>query len=636
MRPKQALHEYVLMRLLEFVTVAERYSQTRHSQYDAIERLWLNYVSPDELGPEGQPKTPNKRAVVVPFTYAACQTVVSHIYGAFSSRPVLLPLRAVAPENDRRAEALEAVLEAKHVRDLTSVRLRALIEHGVKYGQGRFQSNWQTERESVIETLEVPLAGMLGMPWPMYQRIKRRTERVKREGPVNLNIPARDYMPDPRVPGWNPQAGEFVCVRTVKSKSYVTGKQRQGVYFNTGDIGVATADRPSTGRDSVPNQSDLAGPEAYPASDPPVTLYQLEVRLVPADWKAEDGRALGSKRTEEIWLFTIANKAVVIQAEPMPNRHGQFRVATVDAAIDVDALFSPSFPEITQGMQEYSDFALNSRMANIRMGLLMAFLYNPEFVEEDDVYSQQPGIRMRVKPEAVGRLRSLSEAIHQLPVNDITQGLLQDIAAAGGMIEQTLGATSALQGMPTATARSATEMQGVIRGGQMRVAEIAALMWAQGVVPWGMLEISDAQQFLSEQGYVRLTGDARRRWPGAGDGRVMVGPDEIQGEVEISPVDLRMPVDPQAEGRMWMGLAMAVTKDARLNARYDAVEMFEEGARKLGAVNIGDFINQQPMQTQVMPDEQVIDQAERGNLVPQPGAGSPFEALLQSAGMGAG
>jgi hypothetical protein len=637
MRPAMPLHQYCLRRLNGMIDMAIRYTQTRHDQYTAIEQLWLNYVDPDELAADGSPKSPNKRAVVIPFTYASCQTIVSHIYGSYTSRPVLLPLRAIPPEHDRAAEALEAVLERKHLHDLSSVRLRCWIEDATKYGQGRFQSAWDTQREKVMETLRVPLAGMLGMQaspeWPMYGSIQRESERVKKEGPINLNIPPRDYLPDPRVPGWDPQAGEFVAVRTVKSKGYLKRRQRENVYFNVDQVSGTGDSREGTGRELVPSMSDLAGMEAWPADDPPTLLHQLEVRLVPADWKADDGSTLGSSQSEQIWLFTIANKATIIQAEPMPNRHGRFRVAVMDAAIDVHGLFSPSYPEIVRGVQEYADYAFNSRMANIRMGLLMAFLYDPELVEEDDVYSTQAGLRLRIKPDSKKPYRSLSEAIHQMPVSDFTQGLLTDIAASGGMIEQTLGAVAALQGKETPGSRSATEMAGIIRSAQNRVGQVGALMWDQGVVPWAMMEISDAQQFMSEGGYVRLSGDARRRWAAETGGRVMVGPDEIQGEIEIAPVDVTMPVDPQAEGALWLKLAMGVAKDARLSARYDAEEMFEEGARKLGAANIDDFKRQNPVEAQVMPDEQVMDQVQRGNLVPQQAPEDPMAALMAAAGM---
>jgi hypothetical protein len=649
MRPGQPLHQYVLTRLLEFIDLSEGELKTRHQAYEELELLWLNYVSPDQVGADGQPKNPNKRAIVVPFTYAACQTLISHIYSAYTSRSVLLPLRATDPRNDRAAESLEAVLEQKHTRNVMSVRMYAWIQDALKYGQGRVSGQWRTEREQVVETLEAPLANILGM-WPAFGRAERTTERVKADGPETRNIAPRDYLPDPRVPSWDPQAGEFICVRTVRGMQHLRQQQRAGIYFNVDRLRGGGAEGIDRGaQDRAQNMPSLADPGKWPSSDQPQTLHQVEVRLCPADWKTSDGKALGKSLAPEIWVFTVANKATIIQAEPMPNRHGQFRVAVTDGAVDVHALLGPSYPEIVRGVQDYADFAINSRIANVRMGLYMAFLYDPSMIEEEDIYSAQPGLRMRLKPDAA-RPASLAQAITQLDVRDVTAGLMRDLGLAGNMIQQTLGAVNILQGVAEQEKRTATEMGGAYQSARTRVGQVGALMWDQGVAPWGLMEISDAQQFLSQASYYRLGGAAARR---SGEPRALIGPEDIQGEIEISPVDVTMPADRTAEGALWLKLATEVAGNERLNARLDFVEMFEEGARKLGAVNIDDFRRAQeqgpqaiqallqalaqgaarnPMQATVMPDEAVMEQAHRGNLIPESAPeGGAGAALIREA-----
>ena len=52
----------------------------------------------------------------------------------------------------------------------------------------------------------------------------------------------------------------------------------------------------------------------------------------------------------------------------------------------------------------------------------------------------------------------------------------------------------------------------------------------------------------------------------------------------------------------------------------DTVRVFKHIARELGAKNVNDFIRQQPMQSQVMPDEEVDKQVQAGNLRPVGGA----------------
>ena len=357
------------------------------------------------------------------------------------------------------------------------------------------------------------------------------------------------------------------------------------------------------------------------------------MRRCPGDWKAEDETTVAPRLTPEVWAFTVANRSTVIQAERIPNRHGKFRVAVMDGALDAHALLSPSHVEIVRGVQEYCDFAYNSRMANIRLGLLQALVYNPELVEEEDIFTTQAGMRIRLKPGVDGRIRSMQEAVQQLPVQDVTAQLVNDVGLSGQLIQKALGVTDTLHGEVSPVARSATEMSGVIQSARTRVGQLGSLMWDQGVTPWGMLEISDAQQFMSEEGYFRLSGKHSRHWPNAQHGRSLIGPRDIQGEIEIAPVDVTMPINPMAEGQLWMQLAMQVAQNQRLDARYNSEEMFEEGARRLGASNIQDFRRSlPPMGVNVMPDERLVSQVQQGNLIPQPAAANPLAALLQAGG----
>jgi hypothetical protein len=276
----------------------------------------------------------------------------------------------------------------------------------------------------------------------------------------------------------------------------------------------------------------------------------------------------------------------------------------------------------------------------------MAFLYDPRYVEEADIYAAQPGLRMRVRADQFGNApKSLSEIVHQLHVHDVTAGFWNDIGLQSQVVKQALGAPDVMQGMPAPGGHTATEMGGVIQHARTRAGQLAARMWGQGMVQLGKLEVSDAQQFLSQPDYYQLADAAtrRREHPLAEDGRALVGPEQVQGRIEVAPVDVTSPMRREELGEMWMRLAMTVAQNEILSAKYDADEMFEEAARLLGAKNIRDFKRRLTLPdlllTRVVPDEQVIEQADRGNLIPLGADGhadGPTAALMQAAFQAAG
>ena len=65
---------------------------------------------------------------------------------------------------------------------------------------------------------------------------------------------------------------------------------------------------------------------------------------------------------------------------------------------------------------------------------------------------------------------------------------------------------------------------------------------------------------------------------------------------------------------MWSQVLQIVGANPLLAQQFDVVRIFEHFASLAGAKNISDFTK--PMQAQVMPDEQVAQMAQAGNVVP--------------------
>ena len=86
-------------------------------------------------------------------------------------------------------------------------------------------------------------------------------------------------------------------------------------------------------------------------------------------------------------------------------------------------------------------------------------------------------------------------------------------------------------------------MGGVIQHARTRSGQLGARMWGQGMVQLGKLEISDAQQYMGEPGYYRLSGDAARRWEDVdpGEDRALIVSCSYD-DSRIVPLPDRMPM----------------------------------------------------------------------------------------------
>jgi hypothetical protein len=639
MRPDQDLHKAVERRLEAVLRAARDKAQPRLESFDTLELLYLQYADPAALAEDGSPKNPHPRSIVVPYSLAAVQTCVSHWYTAWTMRTPWMSLRSLNPARDRAAEALEAVLDANHMEDLTNVKLWALLLDSAKWGQGRLGTSWRSTHQEMLETYQVPAPGLLGMLLPP-QTVEQTVLRLSSEGQVNQVINPRCYFPDPNVPGWDPQGGNYVAIKSRRSISDLWRRQQEGDYFNIDHLlkkqlpyGDTTTD---VGRlEEVPGQTDLA--RNYPTGQEDLAfrdVYTIYIWIMPRYWRTDGGQSLGNRTAPELWVFSKVGN-VIIQAQPLEMNHGKFPIAAINSQLDVHTLFPPGDLEVIQGLQEHADFLYNSRQAQLRLGVYGALFYDPKVFEEADLLSSRPGIRARLRP---GRPAGpISQFIHELNTSDTSSSYYQDLGFQGAMIEKALGAVDILQGIPARGERSATEMSGVLQNAQTRAGARGSVMFNQGMIPFGRMEISDAQQFMSKERWVRLTENAAKKW-GLQDPRALISPDVIQdpnGELYVVPAPPNAPTNRSAMGQMWLAFAVQIAQDPLLSQQFDAVAMLKEGARLSGARNIEEFVKQPPTEVTVMPDEQVLAETERGNLRPMAaGGGNPFEQLLSAIGAG--
>jgi hypothetical protein len=94
-----------------------------------------------------------------------------------------------------------------------------------------------------------------------------------------------------------------------------------------------------------------------------------------------------------------------------------------------------------------------------------------------------------------------------------------------------------------------------------------------------------------------------------------IGPADIQGFYDFIPVDGTLPVDRYAQANLWQQLLGQVRNFPQIMAGYNMGGIFEWIAQLAGLKNIGQF------RIQISPDQQLMLQAQAGNVVPMGGQG---------------
>lgn len=195
----------------------------------------------------------------------------------------------------------------------------------------------------------------------------------------------------------------------------------------------------------------------------------------------------------------------------------------------------------------------------------------------------------------------------QIPVTDITGNNIKDMQLMERMIQQVTGVTDNIMGMVNPGGRkTATEVRTSSSAGANRLKTQAEYFSAMGWSELAKKMLSNTQQRYDQEQKFRIVGDLVEN----ADPFVNVTPEKIAGAYDFVPVDGTLPVDRFAQANLWRQIFADLRQFPQLQAEFDMARVFSYVAKLAGAKNFDRF------KVQTMPDEQVQDQVQRGNLVP--------------------
>jgi hypothetical protein len=386
-----------------------------------------------------------------------------------------------------------------------------------------------------------------------------------------------------------------------------------------------------------------------------VDLDVFVIRIVPKDYE------LSGSTLPEKYVIVLANDAVAIRARPYEHEHDELPCAVMELTPDQHPYATPGIVEHVEDLQDYLSWLWNSHAQNVRKTLNNQFIVDPSMVEIQDLLTPQPGLLARLRREAQGRPGALEAALKQLPVVDVTKGHLGDMDMVISMIQRVAAAPENLQGILASNDRTLGEQQMAVTAAQGRLKMEAQLGWLQGMTRVTHQRISNIQQYMDEDRWIQIIGTYPRALGVSADQKFLrVGPDEIQGQFTYAQPDMIIRQDEHmlmAMREIWM----AVAQEPELRARFDLVKLFEPMAQMAGIKNLEDYTRETPAASgqvpvpgmpavglpggppggmppgvptpvgpttprgpvrgavpRVMPDEQVMQQVQKGNLIGVP------------------
>lgn len=605
-----ATHRKIADRLRDRVRRGESSISGRLDQWEKNEEQYLAYMPAkvnDSLREgarrEGEPQY---TTIEIPYSYAILLTAHTYITSTLLARNPVQQVTGRHGESQQGEAAIEALLDYQLNVGGHLVPMYIWTLDALKYGIGIMGYYWDEEEVKTSKIVKRPKK-FLGIEIPGSMETTHEEETtIGYQGTRAYNVRPQDFLTDPSYPANQFQKGDF-CARYVEIPwlDIRDDSGDSGKYFNVEELKKQRRGSTPFSRKRSSSQVRLPGENELGLSGLDddneggiVHAYEIFVRLVPRDWN------LGGSTRSEKWVFTFAEDAVVIAAQPLGYYHDKYPFEVMEQEIDGHAAFARSMLETTKPLNDTLTWLLNTHFYNVRKSLNDQFIADPSRVVMKDLTDPNPGRIIRLKPSAYGT--DIRAAVMQLPVQDITRANLQDAQLVQDMIQRVTGVNDSLMGMVNSGRKTATEVRSSTTFGINRLKTVTEYMSALGMGPWTQQIIQTTQQLYDQDRKYKIVGDLAQ----FGDKYLNVTPEQIAGFFDYVPVDGTLPVDRFAQVNLWQNLMGQAAAVPAIMAQYDFAKIFAFVAQLAGLKNINQF------KVQVMPDATMQNAVQAGNSVP--------------------
>lgn len=641
-----SLHQKVLNRLTWRLKLSQDSMTNRYPEWDRVDeqvRLFMNLDDGARAGDKShiynidgsmKREMPFTRSIVIPVSYVILSVRLSQLMAIIMGQKPMWPLEGRGPEDVTPSRMMEACLDydMEQCRGLLSVF--QFLQDAEKYGMGILYDTWTEEygwkMNNSVNAQSRPFFQALNFN-PQDFRVWDAVKEYNEWTPVD----PFNFWPDPRVSRADIQKGEFCGHRF--ERSYLWLKERTtdkgGPYFNIDALNEFKNMKDLTSQ-YRPRRNDLLSTQSNRTTQDPddkgfYVMDHLQVKLIPKEWQ------LGPGEDPETWWFTIANESVIVRAHESSYDHGQFTYAVGESNPDLHAPFNPGNIENLEPIQRFMNWLLNSHFENIRKHLNDMLIYGSAFVEEEDILNPGPArhIRLTQKGEELVEM-GVNPALflQQLKVADITAPHLNASQFLWEMVTKMFATSDPEMGSPTQEKKTLGEIQNIISGSGKRITTIYRIYEMMAFQPLVQRAVANRQQFTSLEQYFRILGDYAQEVFSGNNGRTLITPWDVQGNFDYAPRSNIMPPDPAKSAIAWSQILFGLGKFPQVWAPgpdgkvLDPRLIFNEIARNMGIKHINQFYRQlgpmdmpgapspQPVQAQIMPDHQVQQELQKGNL----------------------
>jgi hypothetical protein len=499
-------HPDNIQELLEEVVGAVNNSRTfiasNFTQWDKSLATYKRKKSVDTADARAKQKGEPAK-MVVPLTYAQCNTLVTFLFISLTSKDSVFELSATGNEDYELRETAQAVVDREVRQTNYHMRLVEALLDMVRFSLGVLKTSW--EYESVFVENKSTEEDVSFIFDPSDLTIPQEEESVEeevilKEGCKIENISPYHFFYDTRVPLPRWKEGRFAADEQSVNLKDLKRLDKQGFLAGTKHIKEFDNELWTARGGKLENRLEGVEPANFTGKqvkgDRMVARTSVQYRLVPSE------HGLGDSDEEAIWVITYANDSRIIGLQPLNSPANEFQYDTLQLLPDQHADLSDSLSKLIDPIQEVITWLINARVASVRRNIDGRLVVDQQHVDMSTLNTNSPFILLKKSAPRMGT----SRFIEQLRTTDPTASHFSDSEALIRILYMVSGVNENSMGAFAPGRRSATENRTANAGASARMKLIGASCWYGGLASLGRKLLLSCRQDMSFTTFSKIVG----------------------------------------------------------------------------------------------------------------------------------
>ena len=613
LRPTSDFHEKLRNKIWQRAQESQKEISKRFSSWNEVDKILTTYIPLSDKEEKVKDKDSRKPvSIVFPYSYSNLESLLTYMSLAFFQDP-MFQYEGVEPDDTIGAMLMELVIRLHCIKTKVPLALHTVLRDNFAYGIGIGMPGWKKQYGKIPIKSTVTTESGLGSSSSSQLNF---VDGLTFEGNELNNVDPYLWLPDPSVSSDRIQDGEYLgWIERDNYMNLLSEESNDENIFNVKYLRAKTDKRSSLANDQSQRETKFGGTskslrQGMTSTTNPVDVINMYVTLIPKEWE------LGTGEYPEKWFFRLAADDVIISAYKADYYHGMYPMAVASSEFDGYSVTPIGRLETLHGLQGVLDWLFNSHIANVRKAINDMLIVDPYLVNINDLKNPEPGKLIRLRRPAWGH--GVDKVVQQLGVTDITRLNIADSSYITQWMDRISGADQSMsgtirQGGPERLTKG--EFQGTRGSAISRLQRIAMIIGMQFMQDIGTMFAVHTQQYMTQQTFVTVTGRNEERLAREFGKRAPVSPLDMAINYDLIVRDGSIPGGNFSEA--WLQLFQTIAGTPELYSQFDITRIFMYIATQLGAKNVEDFKRKaQNTTVETRPDEEVVREAEKGNLIP--------------------